>query len=411
MRKYYEKAIKVLKNLFFVVVLLIGNYISSYSIFGVNNSDNFEGAVRNTAMVWIYFVYTLIFLSSLSSVFFICDNAARTRYFEEGPMGKGKAARIIYFLRSKDFLLHVAIVDALVLILPSGTFLGFFGLFGGKLFLSLGALGGWLTRLVIAVCYFLVIFGTHISVASFWESRFNKKSGAKYKTTVMNFILKLLSTLAVFSIGAYAFAVVVVMAFSTVAVILLIIFSFFFLSVAAILGYFLIIYGRALSKRKKLVSKLQRICKAQRYDLNFVTSPYKTVFFPSQGVDIIIKTKEKTYGCKLLCSLYKKRNMCFRESGEVFIEKSFLGIFKSVTSEKYFFDFEGEKLVVINPIPRDILFSYNPAEMGYTVNSALQKMTTKERLGERKLDVGEKVMGYGIYNSSGFLNAVERNCL
>jgi hypothetical protein len=66
-------------------------------------------------------------------------------------------------------------------------------------------------------------------------------------------------------------------------------------------------------------------------------------------------------------------------------------IFSYNTTFKFDFDADGQKLIIINPVPNDIMNAYDGS------------VTT--------LDNGDVIGGYKIFTASGFLNALERNCI
>ena len=170
-------------------------------------------------------------------------------------------------------------------------------------------------------------------------------------------------------------------------------------------------YLRVFFKRRKFLKKLKKFCQKNNYKLENESNMLKSAFKEYDGANFVINANGKRYACKLLASKNKANPMYFTENGELYEVKvksfTFLGnvrgmggaaanlgsinISKKATVSSFAFESEYPKLVIVNPIPVKIF-------AGHPDYSAA-------------IDAGSKVGEYRIYNASGFMNAVERDCV
>lgn len=67
-------------------------------------------------------------------------------------------------------------------------------------------------------------------------------------------------------------------------------------------------------------------------------------------------------------------------------------VFHILTKLDFSYESESKKILIVSPTPKNIYSSVNGSQ-------------------PRLADVGEKIGEYAIYNSTGFLGALDRNCL
>ena len=131
------------------------------------------------------------------------------------------------------------------------------------------------------------------------------------------------------------------------------------------------------------------------YTISKIDAGYRSLMFPTQKESFCITHEGETYACKLICGVRKLSPMYLEETGTaksiltVTIGKSEL--FHYVTEFPYAFDSTYKKILIINPIPKSVFVSSH----GHA----------------HPIDTGEKIKDYHVYNATGFLNALERNCL
>ena len=163
---------------------------------------------------------------------------------------------------------------------------------------------------------------------------------------------------------------------------------------------------RAVCIRRKFYQSLARACKESGSEITGVYRPYRSLVSLGEQHTFTLWHKGKRYDCQMLASLGRQNPLYISETGDVEIRHIF-GLPKSpihtVTKDrpvlfeyttKQHFAFEGEggkKILIILPIPTEI----------YAGNTARHTPA----------DVGERIGEYTLYNGTGFLNAIERDCL
>ena len=149
---------------------------------------------------------------------------------------------------------------------------------------------------------------------------------------------------------------------------------------------------RAIRIRAKCIKRLKAICKRDGLGLEIVGHPFSTLFVADHGAHVRITSQDKSYACRFIGIASRLTPMFLLDNGYALYGQNHI-IFKHQVYEKFTFDAnEGDKkLLVACPVPHALY--------------------TKNNENERLLDVGDKVLDYVVYNSSGFLNALERKCI
>lgn len=179
--------------------------------------------------------------------------------------------------------------------------------------------------------------------------------------------------------------------------------------VAVIILLFLLKYWIAFSKRRKFIKKLRIFCKKNKFALENESNMIRSVFKDHEGANFVINARGKRYACKLITSKSKADPMYFTENGEIYVVKAksltFLAaprglgaaminnvnLSKRATVSSFAFESKYPKLIIVNPIPTKIFAGHPEHSM--------------------PIDVGSEVGEYKIFNASGFINAVDRDCV
>ena len=166
---------------------------------------------------------------------------------------------------------------------------------------------------------------------------------------------------------------------------------------------------KAFFKRRKFLRKLKKFCKKNKYILEDQRYMTRSVFKEHDGANFVIKVGGKRYACKMVASKTKGNPLYFTENGELYEVKtrSFnfivsakgmgaammnnMNISKSATVTSFAFESEYPKLIIVNPVPARLFVGHPDHSM--------------------PIDVGSRVGEYRIYNASGFMNAIERDCV
>ncbi len=102
------------------------------------------------------------------------------------------------------------------------------------------------------------------------------------------------------------------------------------------------------------------------------------------------------YDCKLFAGVFPGDPIVFSDKGNGLKQHTFwifkVDVFHIMTKFDFGYESDGKKILILLPIPRNFFVSVNESR-------------------PRPADVGERVGDYTIYNSTGFLGALDRNCL
>ena len=164
----------------------------------------------------------------------------------------------------------------------------------------------------------------------------------------------------------------------------------------------------ALHKRRRLIKRLKKICADKGYELSPVRAPYRGLFRFYEGADFSVRIGERAYDCKLIGSKLKTGIMVFDYEGKfevrvnlrmlrvghvamggAYMHQTQLPLFKTVTD--YAFESEHKKILIICP--------------------TCAVTAVVDRGGYTPIDTGSEIGEYKIFNSTGFLGALERDCL
>jgi hypothetical protein len=163
--------------------------------------------------------------------------------------------------------------------------------------------------------------------------------------------------------------------------------------VILLVGFYAFRWLRVFLARRRL---LKRLLKLTRMDIKDVKNPYRSLLYFKEGeADFTVESKGKTYSCKLLCA-HKPLAPLYIESEGTYrfvhrIRLAQLEFFRYETEGNFTFEAEGEKVLIVNPVPRKVFGRH------------LEK--------EWLLDNGDKVGSYRVFTAGAFLNALERDCL
>ena len=375
----------------YALFALLAFLIRSMILFGGRELAG-EGAYTLLTMEWMSSVCILLGYFTLTRSFALYDTAYRDRFFE------GERSRLT-FVRKAEFIfctpkfwIELLVTYALVAIMPFRF--GFLSMINvlsfyktiqysqAKLYIAL----------IVFPLFFLINFLAYYSAFNWWILRYRKKKSEE-KSEKGKLPKTILITFAAYGGGALMMPIG-----------LSILFGFFnVLRSAAIIILFVILcislvaiwYVNAIMKRKKLLRELKEICNDKGYYLSKVKSGYRSIFRLPQDSSFTIDCGENTYECKLICGIRKNDPMYLFGNGQGQVIHTFhIGkaeVFHFVSSFQYGFSSQHKKIVIINPIPKTV---YRAGEGRPT-----------------EIDVGEIIGDYYVYNATGFLNALERDCL
>lgn len=214
-----------------------------------------------------------------------------------------------------------------------------------------------------------------------------------------HFILQLLGVLLIYLVGGFCLYLMVGTLWSIWAVLVklgsLRWWLPLFLVLALIGGFWVFFALRALRIRRRFVKNLKRLCAEYGFTVERMKRRYSSLFRYRSGANFTLHANGKTYDCKFFGAMRRHWDMYFHENGTLKTRRAFR--FRRVeffcfTSE-YDFSFESEhvKICIVAPVPKTI--------------------SAGNEHWNRPIDTGTKVGDYRIFSSTGFLNALRRDCV
>ena len=168
-----------------------------------------------------------------------------------------------------------------------------------------------------------------------------------------------------------------------------------FLVLLVVGGFWAFFALRALRIRRRFLKNLCVLCAECGFTLERMKRRYSSLFKYREGANFRLQANGKTYDCKLFGAMRRHWDMYFCEDGTLKTRRALrfrrveLFCFTSV----YDFDFESghEKICIVVPVPNVI--------------------SAGSERWNRPIDTGTKVGDYRIFSSTGFLNALRRDCV
>jgi hypothetical protein len=297
-----------------------------------------------------------------------------------------------FIFQGTEFLTQAVALAVIILLMPYRTL--FFDIAYG--FSKLSVVPSIVIKLILVIfATSLTFFINYLAVEWWVGQKLKKKLSFTWKNTIRSIVKQAIIIIAAYLFTASALAVVYPM--------LCTVYNIFSLNwTASATVIFLIVFAilsyrhiRAIVRRMQLMRALKKECRESGYKLANEKKIYISVFRPSDGINFVIKKNGKVYSCKLICALKYRTPIYFNDDGNLYYTKSYgafgVDIFHVSTYYKYFFDGEGEKILIVCPVS-----AYVYASDGNF---------------KRKLEAGDKINGYKMYNSTSFVNAIRRDGL
>ena len=355
--------------------------------------------LKNVSGFWSAekFLRAIFFLSfltyfSLAGVFTMHDVPYRRRYLaiEDGRNRLGTKCKVI--LCGSEFWIGVATLSLWVLIAPSDIF--FFDLVSGFFGDRTLPQAHLLTIAIMLPSLLLLTFLTHFAALGWWERK-QDRTDAGTRTLVITFLKQLIFTCAMYLAAAWSLTALYP-ALDTFGKIIQIQPLLFVIPLCLVLiGLLSYRYLRAFRARYRFFRKLTRICREERLELSKLSHPYSSVFSPKDGATFRIFTAKGVYACKLICSTHRKTPLFLDEDGNVNYDIAYglfgLDFFTDTVSARYAFESNDKKLLIISP--------------------AVDNVYITDGKAKRRLESGDRLMEYWLYDGEGFLNAVRRKTL
>lgn len=345
------------------------------------NEENLSG--------WTFAIVVFVALS-VAWVFYHYNSLAKKHFVESfalnGNSGRMKSGLSV--LGSSDFLIDTVICFVLSLL---GSYVWGYDDLENLFFPNINffhPVRGLLIGLFVGFVFFFVNWFTIYDVRKKW--RRNKEVSSKYEILII--IAYLFFITVMYTVGFY-----IAMSYVPGIPTYVFLFKEFFWYIVIILVFFFVLVNfNRINKRKKFISKLKKLAVASNFELSAIEKPYLSIFKKTSDASFTITAYQKSYQCKLISGKRKNISIIFSDQGFLLFRRVIrIGkteLFSIYSKYNYSFESNMKKCLIITCIPTNCYFKDSSGQM-------------------RKIDTGEKIGEYTVFSSSGFLGALERDCL
>lgn len=348
---------------------------------------------------WCLLVAIFLFNSIARSVKFNNDKA-KELYLERCPSEQTFISNALDTFRDLDFWLDIGVISAFSIALPTSVTYPYVSqlLFAG-IKLSPTALKACTLLVALPVLFLLNLLA---STAARNHYRYSKPPQKQRPEFVRNiFSLAVLSAIYYFGFSyafkmLFPFIVTVCNLFrgQNVLVLFLKLLGIIFIIVAIFVA---IAYVKALRIRRAFVKDLKSACEKMGAQLSEIKKPYASLFIAAEGISFTVEKNDKRYDCKFVSSIMKGLPMVFFDNGCVMYHHTFkifkVNLFHFVTRTQFGFESENRKILIAVPMPKTFF------------------VAAENDSKPKPADVGEIIGEYQIYNGTGFINALDRDCI
>lgn len=390
---------------------------------------------------WVQLLPCLLALpfifNSILYVTTVYNARERDAFLKAKPQRPAFTTELKRILTSREFWIEYAVLSTLVVI--TSLLSGFFE-FG--LVFSPEAPQNYLARNllpipVLLILFFLISIHRRYDARLYWYQLQARGEVSRLENTFLLiprilaiiFGYPLLFPSALYALlGIFSFVNIVV---ALVNVMTLLGFTAVILGIA--LFVMLILALNSLVLRHKLIKKLKAVAKASGYKLSEIKRPYASMFLSREECNFTLEYQGKVFSCRLIGSWWQRAPLHFiSKKHAIYLHKvgTRTHFFSYECHFNYAFEGEGDKLLIICPMPRWLFASVDntdkiitPEDMSTTATIAAYRhggsrrqqssFDISKRTSEysRALEAGDKIWGYAIYNTTSFISAIDRKCL
>lgn len=372
-------------------VLCYFSFMASYAFIAWNINRTFFSGIDERVVRIICLIALVFTLPSVMQAFALYDVDERERFLAENKNSFSFMQEALAVMRSSGFIMECAVFFAFIAALPMLKFnLGYTNITGVLFF------GQSLTRLqqkfaVCAVMFPLVLIsGIAVRIFSRKDWLASKTSAQKAPGFFKGNLFTGLRLLAVTFIYALGFAVFPLYIFNAPAA-LMVLGVILPPLLAVMLALWLFSYISAFSARKKFIRNLKALCRENGFALSEIKKPYSFIFAAQKGFNFTVSAHGKVYDCKFLSGIHKKSPVMFDVFGAgVWLHYFRIRgkeLFKYVHRFEYAFDGKNTKILILSPAPKEIYLGENNSR--------------------RRIDTGETIGSYKLFNEKGFLRSLE----
>ena len=414
----------------FIPFMMIKGFLALYSVLITtsNRSDYFFGEIPTWAVFILIAVACPLIFNSVTNFLVLYDRQAMKNFLSKKKPKVVFREQMKEIIHSKEYLVTTGTVLFLSLI---SALLGGFGEFSRML--SASGLPSALRTAMPFIAVILII--PTVSAHAHYEvcRRWHYLDHTDRIDSLYN-IFRILGKAAIIFFGyifVFPMSPIIIVAYLSIFGIVGVFFDSYFIliaiSIIAVIVAIILLSAmiRALRARKKLIKKLRKFAAASEYELSDVKRPYASLFKPLRECSFTLKKDGKTYSCRLIGAWWHKAPLYFVSDKHAYYRHrlgtnahhiDMLGEFC------YDFDGEGQKLLILNPVPKKAYATKGGAYVEHSWYDEGLKMGAlfgRGRAGSgrlvnndvKSLEPGDKIWDYTVYNTTSFIGAIDRKCL
>ena len=350
-------------------------------------------AIHLTVITAGLFIY-----NSVLRLVYMFDRGARMEYVEENASAPSIGKDFVGMIRSKTFWIQNAVAMPLFAV---AALLGAYPDIGG-IILGEGSIGtslcNVLSTVILVPVLFVIGFFTRYEVHRYWVV-LEKRQDTEKVEKISSFIWQALLITLAYPI-VYPYSPLLLGAIVSVFNIIFTLFDALSIigTLAAIVLIILIIYVfpllNGIRKRRKFIKQLKNICKEAGYTLSDISHPYRSFIRPSIGANFTIAKDGTEYKCAFVSTLHRGTWLSFVSDTDAYFRHR-IGTKNHHFTLNHHIEYgirgKCRKFIIISPLPKKV-FAESDGSM-------------------REILPGDRIWDYTVYNMTGFINAIDRNCL
>lgn len=372
-------------------VICYFSFMGSYAFIAWNIHRTFYSGIDTQIIHVIAFIALLFTLPSVIQVFALYDAGERERFLSQDKKRFSFKKEIIAVMTSSGFIIETTVFFFLIAALPMLKFnLGYTNITGMLFF------GQDLTfvekKICVCAVMFPLVFASELIVRTLTRKDWLalKTSAQKSPGFIKGNLFLIFRFFAVTFIYALGFSILPLYIFTAPAALMFLRVIFPPLLILAFVLW-IFSYVSAIRARKKFIHNLKNLCREKGFVLSDIQNPYSFIFRCNSGFNFSVSAHGKTYDCKFLSGIHKKSPVMFDLFGAgVWLHYFRIRgkeIFKYVHRFEYAFESKHSKILIISPSPREIFLGENNHR--------------------RRIDTGETIGKYKLFNEQGFLRSLE----
>ena len=349
------------------------------------DNENLHGFWSAPTLAAVGYVYSFFILFSLISIFVLHDRDYRLHFLENESGLNSTARKLTFIIRSKEFWIDIATLCVIAAVVPgapysqlrNGFLVSVAGVWHFPIFLGIS---------FIALFFFSLV--SYYSTLNWWARPAEKRRERLKKKDVTDWIKQVVSSVVIYEAGAFALPVVIPFVWSILLTAWIFVVTLTVAAAAMIVVVISYKYVRALYHRRRLLKKMKKALESGYCRAVSIKNIYRSVFSYCGGENIILEREGQKYYCKIVTPLRKREHVVFDEKGRVTFVRNLLAA-EHLRTEDYYFDAdEGAKRIII-------------------VNPGALRIYVTDGLHNSELQSGDKIMGYYVYRTDNFINAID----